>query len=51
MSRPFYSVLAAHYPDRNSVKAAQLYAEIGHPEYASVPEMQNTCAVRVSWHR
>jgi len=48
MNRPLYAELKAHYPDRFHVDATQLYAQIGHPEYIDVPEMQNTCAVRVS---
>jgi hypothetical protein len=49
--RPPYAVLAAAYPRKKgpqAMDAAALYTSIGHPEYASTYEMQNTCAVRVS---
>jgi hypothetical protein len=54
MSKPIYAALAAHYPKKpkyandGGIDGPTLYRSIGHPEYATEPLMQNTCAVRVS---
>lgn len=54
MSKPIFAALSAHYPRKpkvpndGGIDGPTLYRNIGHPEYAEHPLMQNTCAVRVS---
>jgi len=48
MNRPPFALMHMHYPDNRNVTANELYMWIGHPDYASQPAWENTCAIRMS---
>lgn len=46
--KPAYTLLRKNYPAPTEVLSKQLWGSIGHPEKASDPQWQNTCAIRLS---